>query len=359
MRYLIDIGHPAHVHYFKNLVFTLTSQGHEVFFTCRDKDVTIQLLQHYKFRFINFGKPFRSIPGKIFGMFYFTFRIIQVSFSFNPDMLLNATMYAAIASRVLGKPHLSLEDTFNMEQVKLYLPFTTCILTGDYNHPAMGRKEITYSGYQELLYLHPDYFKPDISVLDELGVKENEPYVILRFVSWTASHDIRHKGISHANKILAVREFSKYARVYITSESELPDPLKKYRINIEPHRMHDALAFASLVFGESATMVSEGAMLGTPGIYLDNTSRFYTRDLEERYNLVLNFSETESDQLKAVETGIELLKGAKTREEWKARHTKMLSEKINVTGFLVWFIENWPGSFRKMKTDPGYQSRFK
>ncbi|MBN2863649.1 MAG: DUF354 domain-containing protein [Bacteroidales bacterium] len=358
MRYLIDIGHPAHVHYFKNLAFKLTSQGHEVLFTCRDKDVTIELLKHYKFRFVSFGKPYRSVPGKFFGMFYFTFRIILISVSFRPDMLLNATMYAAVASRVLGKPHLSLEDTFNMEQVKLYLPFTSYILTGDYAHPAMGRKEIQYSGYQELMYLHPDYFKPDKTVLHELGIKENEPYVILRFVSWTASHDIRHKGIREANKILAVSEFSKYARVFISSEQELPDTLIKYRINIEPHRMHDALAFACLVFGESATMVTEGAMLGVPGIYLDNTSRYYTRDLETRYELVFNFSETEDDQIKAIEKGIELLRSDSVRREWRFKQSKMLSEKINVTEFFVWFIEEWPESIRIMKENPEYHSRF-
>jgi len=60
----------------------------------------------------------------------------------------------------------------------------------------------------------------------------------------------------------------------------LPDELKKYQIKIAPHRIHDAMAFASLIFGESATMVSEGAILGIPAIYLDNTGRHYTREQE-------------------------------------------------------------------------------
>jgi len=37
----------------------------------------------------------------------------------------------------------------------------------------------------------------------------------------------------------------------------------------------------------------------------------------------------------------------------------MLSEKIDVTAFLVWFVENWPESFKTMMENPGYQERFK
>ena len=37
----------------------------------------------------------------------------------------------------------------------------------------------------------------------------------------------------------------------------------------------------------------------------------------------------------------------------------MLSEKIDVTTFMVWFIENYPGSVKTMKDDPDYQLRFK
>jgi uncharacterized protein len=37
----------------------------------------------------------------------------------------------------------------------------------------------------------------------------------------------------------------------------------------------------------------------------------------------------------------------------------MLADKINVTPFLAWFIENYPASERVMRTDPDYQLRFR
>ena len=49
MKILIDIGHPGHVHFFKHAVWELQKRGHEVFFSAREKDVTLLLLEHYKF----------------------------------------------------------------------------------------------------------------------------------------------------------------------------------------------------------------------------------------------------------------------------------------------------------------------
>jgi len=43
----------------------------------------------------------------------------------------------------------------------------------------------------------------------------------------------------------------------------------------------------------------------------------------------------------------------------RAGRDKMLKEKINVTAFLVWFIENYPESAKIMKENPKYQYRFK
>jgi len=359
MKILIDIGHPAHVHYFKNIARHFIFNNGSVLFTTRDKDVAIQLLKAYKFDFINFGKNFKSIFGKIFGGFYFTIRFFLITLRFKPTLILNASPYSAFVSYILRIPHISLEDTFNMEQVKLYLPFTKVVFTGDYYHTVLGKKEIKYSGYQELIYLHPNYFKPDPSILDVLGIKRNEKYVIIRFVSWSSSHDVGHKGISYENKIRAIREFSKYVKVFITSESKLTDELKPYQIKIPPEKMHDVLAFAFMIYGESATMVSEGSMLGVPGIYLDNTGRYYTRDQEDRYGLVFNYTESLEDQEKSIQKGVELLTTPGVKEEWQKRRGKMLADKIDVTAFLVWFVENYPESIQIMKKNPEYQLRFK
>ena len=65
MKIFLDIGHPAHVHYFRKSIKILQEKGHEFLITARNKDVTIQLLDHYKIDYYNRGKGHGNIIGKI------------------------------------------------------------------------------------------------------------------------------------------------------------------------------------------------------------------------------------------------------------------------------------------------------
>ena len=47
MRVLIDILHPAHVHFFRNFYAEMESRGHKVCITARDKDRSVELLRAY------------------------------------------------------------------------------------------------------------------------------------------------------------------------------------------------------------------------------------------------------------------------------------------------------------------------
>lgn len=106
-------------------------------------------------------------------------------------------------------------------------------------------------------------------------------------------------------------------------------------------------------------MASEAAILGVPGIFINNTSICYTREEEEKYGLVFDYTESEEDQEKAIEKGLEILTTKGIKEEWAIKRQKMLNDKIDVTAFLVWFVENWPESFKVMKEKPEWQERFK
>ena len=41
------------------------------------------------------------------------------------------------------------------------------------------------------------------------------------------------------------------------------------------------------------------------------------------------------------------------------RRQKLLDDKINLTSFMVWYIENFPESFKEMKENPDVQYNFK
>jgi hypothetical protein len=54
---------------------------------------------------------------------------------------------------------------------------------------------------------------------------------------------------------------------------------------------HSVPGGASLLFGESSSMAAEAAVLGVPAIFIDNSGRGYTRELEREHGLIFNFSE--------------------------------------------------------------------
>lgn len=360
MNILIDIGHPAHVHVTKHFAHEMEKRGHQVLYTCRQKEFIIQLLEDEGFRYVSFGKKYTTTLKKLWGLVKFDYKMWRTCLKFKPDMYVSlGSMYAAQVSWLMRKPHISFEDTYNMEQVRLYRPFTDLILTGDYEHPQMSQtKEFRMAGYNELAYLHPNRFTPDESVLKELGVEKGEKYVVVRFVAWNASHDLGHHGISVENKLKAVRGFSKLGRVFISSESELPKEFDAYRLPTHPNRIHDVIAFASLVFGESSTMSEEAAMLGVPSVYLNNDSTYYTKHLEKDYQLMYNLTESEQDQVKAIQLGVDILSKDDNKQNWKKKRNAMLREKIDVSAFLTWIADNWPESKEIIMKNPDYQYRF-
>lgn len=361
MNILIDIGHPAHVHATKHFAHEMIAKGHHVLFTCRQKEFIIQLLQAEGFDYVSFGKKYTTTIKKIWGLVKFDYKMLLISLKFKPDIFVSlGSMYAAQVSAILRKPHICIEDTYNMEQVRLYKPFTDLILTGDYSHPVMSKtREFRMAGYNELAYLHPKRFTPDENVLKELGVGKDEKYVVVRFIAWNGTHDVGYNGMSLDNMVKAVKEFSKYAKVFISSEEKLPESLKQYMLPTAPNRIHHVMYYASLVFGESGTMSEEAAMLGTPAIQLDTKGAYYTRHLQNDYGLMKLFTTSEKDQIEAINYGVKLLQDSKLKEKWAEKRDLMLKEKVDVTSFLVWLVENYPESIKIIAKDKTFQYQFK
>ncbi|MBS3763728.1 MAG: hypothetical protein KGZ25_10550, partial [Planctomycetes bacterium] len=155
----------------------------------------------------------------------------------------------------------------------LAYPFASCVhVPRCYARPIRWRHK-RYPGYHELAYLHPDYFTPDPGVLDKVGLKEGDVFSVVRFVSWTAAHDICRHGFSAEGKLLAVKRLSEFGPVFVSCEGPLPESLEYYRLDLEVSRMHDLMSYAALIFGESGTMSSEGAVLGVPAVFVDLVGR--------------------------------------------------------------------------------------
>jgi len=354
MKILIDIGHPGHMHLFKHFACEMQKRGHEFLFTCRQKEFEIELLESAEFNYKSFGKHYKTTTGKIWGLLKFNLLILRTAIKFKPDIFLSAgSIYAAQVAWLVRKNHIALEDTGNMEQVKIYRPFSTCILTPCSLNKKLGEKQICYSGYHELAYLHPKRFKPDKSIFELLGIEKNERYIIIRFVSWNATHDLGQKGINLETKKLLVNKLSKICKVFITSEAFIPSELTKFEVKIPPDRIHDLLAYSDLYIGEGATMSNESSILGIPAIYV-NSRKACIGDLE-KYGLLFHYKNSKG----VLEKAFELLDKPNLKKEFQERRKKMLADKIDVTAFMIWFVENYTESARIMKENPDYQYRFR
>lgn len=342
MRIMVGVSHPKHVHCRKNLVRNLINRGHDVKIVAVSKDLTLRLLDSYDFDYEVVGSNYKGLEKKTYGLIKTIIKANDIAEKFDPDILVGGNPYLSYVSKLIGKPHIGFTDTENASLNNwISFVFSDLICTPScYKGTFSRKKHIKYKGYEELGYLHPNYFKPDESILNSLAIDQHCKYVILRFVDWGATHDIGDRGF--IDKVQIVKSLEQYAQVFITSEAKLPKELEKYKINISPEKIHDVIYYANLFIGESASMACESAILGTPSIYVSTTGRGYTDELEKKYALMYNFLDPIHGQSQAFDKAIELLSNENVKLEWERRRDVMLSEKIDVTSFLVELIESYP-----------------
>ncbi|MBI1782767.1 MAG: DUF354 domain-containing protein [Sphingobacteriales bacterium] len=354
MRILIDIGHPGHVHLFRNAAQILQKKGHKIFFTLREKEKEIELLKAGGFEYKSFGKKYNTTKGKIYGMLKFGLMETLTALKFKPDLFFShGSIYASHAAAILRKPNIAMEDTGNLEQVRLYRPFTKIILSPAVIGKNLGSKHYLYNSIHEIAYLHPRYFTPDPSIYKLLELEPGAPYAILRFISWNATHDVGQVGLTYELKKELVNILKKRMKVFISSENKNEPEFAEYMIKIPPEKMHDALAFASIYIGEGTTMAAEASILGTPSFYVSTVKGQNCEELEQ-YGLGYVF--TNADGL--LQKVNEVINTPELKVLLQERVKKYLADKIDLTAFMVWVVENYPGSIKTLRQDKNYHLQF-
>lgn len=341
MRLIIDIAHPAHVHFFKNFIWEMQKRGHDIIITAGDKDVTLRLLENYGFEY-KFTCKRTSGYKLIIEIIKRDIQMFKFVKEFRPDIVMGiASTIASHVSKITSTKSIVFTDTEHTKLADIITyPFSDTIITPSCYKKNLGEKQIRYNGYHELAYLHPKYFTPNPAVLEEIGLSKDDIFTILRFVTWGASHDIGQHGIQ--NKIRLVKELEKCGRVLISSEGRLDKKLEKYKIKVSPEKMHDLLYYASLYIGEGGTTAIEAATLGTHAIHISTTAKhcgiFYELN---NYDLMWIFD----DESGAIDKAIEILSNNNIKINGKIKRDKVLNDMIDVTQFMIRFIENYPESF--------------
>jgi len=356
----VFVSTPAQYHFYKNIIKALLNDGCRVELLYRDYGETLEVAELR-------GKVFTRVKSNWDRIFKFPFDVMRakkILSDFKPDLVTGFEIYAPYTAKVLGARNFVFYDSEPRSskllalQMKAYLPFVDAIITPYTYLDDLGKRHLRIYSLKELAYLHPKYFKPDKSILDELGVDENG-YAILRFNAFDAAHDIGVKGFSYEDKLELVKRLSKYVEVFISSERKISKELEKYTIKVSKKRIHHAIYFARLLVTDTQTMASESAILGTPTI---RSNKFVDPKREmgnfvelERHGLMINIG----DPKKAIELAEEIVRDEKVKKLWKRRRDEFLKDKIDITSFMVWFIEYYPDSLREFRENPKIQFKFR
>ena len=356
MKILIPITHPADFHSFKNVVRVLEARGYEFMFFVRDRECIVELVESQGYNYVCYGKGGNSFLSKLFQIPIIDWRLLKVAKKFKPDLFLSfLSPYGAHVSWLIKKTHIALDDTEHARlQQMMYRPFTDVILSPYVYNIKLHKRQLLFQSFKELLYLHKNYFKADDSIFAQLGIERDEQYVVVRFVSWNAYHDMGVCALSFDDKLRIINELSSRGRVFISSEGDLPKELEKYRLPIHPSQLHSVLYYATLCVSEGATTASEAAILGTPTIYINPLRVSYCVE-EEKNGLLWQIINIDV----VIRKITEILNNPNAKIEHKNRLDNLTSQMIDGTQLLVWFIENYPESKKIMKENPDYQNRFK
>jgi hypothetical protein len=361
MRVLIDIGHPATVHFFSVFSQKMKENGHEVKFIARSKDVTIALLEHYKMDYVCIGKTKSNVYLKLFGILEFSLIILKISISYHPCILLGSGgVYFFLTSLILRIPIVINTNTEVDPLMRVYKYFVSSIITpSSFKFVIPGEKIVQYPGNCEVAHLHPKYFRPDVNVLKKYNISESDKFILVRFVSITASDDFHVCGIDDRSREILIDMLLNYGQLLISSETNLKGKLASYQLETNPVYATGDLQsleyYADLFIGDSGAMTSECAVLGTPAVYLSNKNLGFIDELTNKYELSYQYTSIDHG-LKKIK---ELLETDHLKETWNSKKVRFLNDTIDVSEFMVWFIENYPRSKKIMIDNPNHIYSFR
>lgn len=339
MRVLVEVLHPAHVHFFRNAIAEWQRRGDEVLVLSREKEVANHLLRAYGIEFESISRLGGGKLGLLSEMVVRDVRMLRRALSFRPDVLVGIMgVTIAQVGLVIRKPAVVFYDTENARLTnRVVYPLAHSVCTPQCYRAEVPGRHVTYPGYHELAYLHPDRFTPDPRVVERGGVDPDQEFFIARFVSWQASHDVGYRAFDVELKRSMVQKLSARGRVLISSEGPLPADLEPMRFRAPPEDILHYLAFSRMILGDSATMSSEAAVLGVPALYISDASLGYLEEEEERYGLVFNFPLSRAHE--AATKLDELLATPDLQRTMAERRQKLLSERIDTTRWLLDYVD--------------------
>ncbi|MFX1538183.1 MAG: DUF354 domain-containing protein [Promethearchaeota archaeon] len=323
MNLLIDLCHPTEFFFSYRIIKELQARGHRIIITARKEKVLRDLLKNSEFEYYFTSKKANSLIKLLLELLTRTWRIFKIAFSSKVDLFFGMSILSSsVAGFLLRKPTLLFTEQESMGiKTKLVFKLASKVYTPIFFDKALGRKHKKLNGLLQLTYLHPRYFSPKKTIVEDLlSINlEEERYFIVRFCDWKASHDINQKGFSIKTKMQIINDLSKAGRVYVLDE-ENGELFQSYRLDIPKHLIHHVLAFSSFSVVETTSVAIESALLGVPVVRcttLASTKKGGAAIFRELEKIGLVFSY--SDEKNAYQKIGEFLSNQQNKDYWLAK----------------------------------------
>lgn len=364
-RFLFYLVHPAKFQFHKVQINKLKEKGHSVDIVINTKDILEDLVKEEGWEYTNIFPNSRKIKGvhvyiaAAISLLLSIYRLLKYTWGKKYDLFIGDAL--TYVGRLKGVPSLYPTDDVLAavpEQRTWFIPANYLIAPKITDVGQYRKKTIAYLGYKALAHLHPNHFIPDISKLPA-ELRESKRYFLIRCTGFGATHDLNKSGISDAVLFDLKEILEPNGKIMITSERKLPAELEKYRLNIKKNDITHYIAFAHLFIGDSTTMSTEAAVLGTPSVEFDEY--FYEIEqmieLEQKYSLIHCFRTSQKEEF--LDKIRELASNGNIKKEYALKRQKLLDDTIDVSGFLIWLFENYPESKNAYYQDPNVQLKFK
>lgn len=283
---MLDLCHPADVHFFRPVARKLKKEGHDVLITARDKDVLLPLCEEFKLEFTRVGGHHGSLAGKILDLVDRSWKLARLASKSKIDVLVGfGNPYVVVAGKLSRRPSFIITDTESMGPAKKLILSANSTLTPVWYESLEGHKHNQSFWFKESAYIGRTL--PNVNL--------EQDYILIRKVAWGAAHDRKQKGFGELES--TVKDLQDYPIYLVTEEKDIKDlPEGVQLFPLRPGSLHSALAGAKLVISEGATTAAEAVLLGRPTIYISSLRPGYIIKLHSRGLLSIPEKEVDLSQ---------------------------------------------------------------
>ena len=271
----IDLENTPHIPFFLPIIRDLQERGHEVHLTARDGYQTCEMAGFHSMPYLRIGRHYgRHLVFKVWGLVVRGIQLTRFASRERPDLALNlGSRSQNLAAKLLGIPVVEIMDYEHSAELSFLEPrwYLKPDVVGTKNILESENVRI-YHGLKEDIYV-PD-FKPDESILDELGLRNAKIVVTVRPAATEAHYHNPDSELLFEHLMQRLLD-TPGAKVVLLprnkrQESELrlryPGWFDDLQVVI-PERIVNGLNliwFSDLVVSGGGTMNREAAALGVP-----------------------------------------------------------------------------------------------